>query len=175
MGIKWREGLLQIKGRVENVGPTTFCGKHQGIVERWIKWSYAELPEHYRALFEPGQQLSTISVTKTRSIRLIDLQKGVADAEEVDIRTWLDCGISAEITHLAIDGKDYHSLGFEAFPDNATSTEAFNDAVAVFLNTLDEPLLQIEQSMSYAAWLQACQSDFGPKRTYMPAWSDTTP
>ena len=44
MGIKWREGELQIKGRVSSLGTQVFCGRHQGKVERWIKWSYANTP-----------------------------------------------------------------------------------------------------------------------------------
>ena len=155
MGIKWREGLLQIKGRVASVGPTTFCGRHAGIVERWVKWSYGDLPEQYRALFEPRQRLRTASVSKTRAVRLIDLQNGVADAEEVDVKTWLDCGIAAEITDLEIDGNRYCTLGFEAFPDAEVTAGAFNDAVAAFLETFGEPALQVEQSMSYPPWLNS--------------------
>ena len=154
MGIKWREGLLQIKGRVASVGPTPFGGGHEGIVERWIKWSYADLPGGYRALFESGQERRVVSVSKTRAVRLIDLQHGVADAAEVDVQTWLDCGIVAEITDLEIEGKQHCTLGFEAFPDRAISSEVFDQAVAVFLDTLDEPVLRAGQSMSYPAWLQ---------------------
>lgn len=155
MGIKWREGLLQIKGRIASVGPTPFCGKHEGLVERWAKWSYGDLPEAYRALFERGQQILRVSVSKTRAVRLIDLQNGVADAEEVDVKTWLDCGIAAEITDLEIDGNRYCTLGFEAFPDAEVTAGAFNDAVAAFLETFGEPALQVEQSMSYPPWLNS--------------------
>lgn len=155
MGIKWREGLLQIKGRVASVGPTAYCARHEGIVERWIKWSFAELPEQYRAIFEPGQRRRTVSVSKTRAVRLVDLQRGIADAAEVDIKTWLDCGIAAEITDLEVGGERYCTLGFEAFPDSAITREVFDDAVAAFLDVLDEPALRAGQSMPYPAWLQS--------------------
>ena len=155
MGIKWREDLLQIKGRVASVGPTPFGGGHEGIVERWIKWSYADLPDEYRALFESGQERRIVSVSKTRAVRLIDLQHGVADAAEVAVQTWLDCGIAAEITALEIEGKEYCTLGFEAFPDHAISRDVFDDAVAAFLDALDEPVLRAGQSTSYPAWLQS--------------------
>lgn len=51
MGIKWREGKLQIKGRVSACGTEVFGGRHQGAVERWMKWSYDRVPAAYRALF----------------------------------------------------------------------------------------------------------------------------
>jgi hypothetical protein len=43
MGIKWREGEFQIKGRVSSLGTQVFCGRHQGEVECWVKWSYPEI------------------------------------------------------------------------------------------------------------------------------------
>ena len=57
MGIKWREGTLQIKGRIEDQGARRFGTRNEGRVQRWIKWTYAEVPAAYRALFdaEAGQ------------------------------------------------------------------------------------------------------------------------
>ena len=155
MGIKWREGLLQIKGRVASAGPAAFGGEHEGIVERWAKWSYSDLPDDYRALFDSGRKLRTASVSKTRAVRLINLENGVADAEEVDISTWLDRGIAAEITDIGIGGQEYCTLGFEAFPDAAIRQGVFNDAVSAFLGALGDPVLKTGQSMSYPAWLQS--------------------
>ena len=152
MNVKWREGLLQIKGRITTVGPATFCDRHDGVVERWIKWSYAGLPGPCRALFEPGAR-RTIGISKTRAVRLIDLDDGITGAVEVDIKTWLDRGVAAEITDLEIDGNAYCTLGFEAFPDAAITADVFDDVVSAFLDTLDEPALRAEQSMSYPAWL----------------------
>jgi hypothetical protein len=40
MGIKWREGMLQIKGRVEDLGTRHMGTRHRGRVQRWIKWTY---------------------------------------------------------------------------------------------------------------------------------------
>lgn len=154
MGIKWREGMLQIKGRVASVGSASYRSRHEGIVERWIKWSYADLPEHYRALFQSGQQRHPVSVSKRRAVRLVDLQQGVAGAMEVDQKTWLDCGIAAEITDLEVGKEKYCTLGFEAFPDSAISREVFDGAVTAFLDALGEPVLRAGQSMSYPAWLQ---------------------
>ena len=52
MGIKWREDTLQVKGLVEDLGPHTFRERHEGRIQRWIKWTYADLPPAYRALFD---------------------------------------------------------------------------------------------------------------------------
>ena len=75
MDIKWCEGELQIKGRVSSLGTQVFCGRHQGEVERWIKWSYANTPASYKRLFmaENETELVTASVRKTRALRKVRL------------------------------------------------------------------------------------------------------
>lgn len=69
MGIKWREGNFQIKGRVASLGVHSYCGRFRGQVERWVRWSYAGMPEAYRRLFLEGEGrgLVTVSVGKTRA------------------------------------------------------------------------------------------------------------
>lgn len=44
MGLKWREGKFHIKGRVSSVGTHVFAGRRHGNVERWMKWSYSDMP-----------------------------------------------------------------------------------------------------------------------------------
>ena len=41
MGIKWREGRLEIKGRTSTSGPRVFAPGIAGECEHWLKWSYA--------------------------------------------------------------------------------------------------------------------------------------
>lgn len=69
MGVKWREGALQLKGRVANLGTEVFAGRHYGHVQRWLKWSYGELPDAYRRLFAPEADLHCVAVHKTRLLR----------------------------------------------------------------------------------------------------------
>ena len=150
MGIKWREGLLQIKGLVESLGEHEFCGKHVGTVERWIKWSYADLPEGYAELFD-SPAVSTVAVRKLRAVRLLDL----ASAEPVEVRpdTDLELGMAVELAKVDIAGTGYCSLGFEAFPDHRLPAQRFGTVAEAFLRTLDALALTADRSQSYAAWL----------------------
>ena len=86
MGIKWREGQLQIKGRVASSGIQRFGEGHQGQVERWVKWSYANVPAAYQQLFANGEKqgLKTIAVHKIRATRKIELDTLTGRAQEVD-------------------------------------------------------------------------------------------
>jgi hypothetical protein len=155
MGIKWREGELQIKGRVSSCGTQVFCGRHQGVVERWIKWSYANMPAPYQRLFMAEQEtgLVTVAVQKTRALRKVRLDTLTGQAQEVDATTVVDRGLGVELTELEVAGKAYCSLAFEAFPDDAAIDAAFTEAVEAFVDGLTAFELTAAQSQSYPAFL----------------------
>lgn len=152
MGIKWREGTLQIKGRVADLGVRSFGSRHAGRVQRWIKWTYADVPAGYRALFETGegQGLDTAAVHKMRALRMISLD--AATPEEVVPGTVLDRGVGFEMTDLELEGERYCSIGFEAFPDDAQTGTVFDVVVGAFVAEF-AGTLGSDTSMSYPAWL----------------------
>jgi hypothetical protein len=155
MGIKWREGELQMKGRLSSLGTHVFCGRHQGKIERWIKWSYANTPEAYQRLFLGAQEtgLVTASVQKTRALRKVRLDTLTGTAQEVDAQALVDRGLGCELTDLEVAGKAYCSLAFEAFPDDSAMDGAFMQAVESFLDGLTGVHLGAAHSWSYPAWL----------------------
>ena len=153
MGIKWREGTLQIKGRVENLGARRFGSRHEGRVQRWVKWTYDEVPAAYRALFAAGGQhdLGITAVQKTRALRMISLDSGVP--EEVAPGTVLQGGVGFEMTDLERNDARYCSIAFEAFPNDEEIAAAFDVVVAGFLEELTDAL-GVDASMSYPEWLR---------------------
>jgi hypothetical protein len=155
MGIKWREGALQMKGRVSSLGTQVFSGRHQGGVERWIKWSYAHMPEPYHHLFVAGQEtgLVTAAVRKTRALRKVRLNTLTGTAQEVEAKTCVDRGLGIELTELEVAGKTYCSLAFEAFPDDSAMGATFTEAVEAFLDGLTAVALTAAHSQSYPAFL----------------------
>jgi hypothetical protein len=154
MGIKWREGTLQIKGRVADLGARRFDSRHRGRVQRWIKWTYPEVPAAYRALFDErgGNGLQTASVHKTRALRMISLESGVP--AEVASGTVLEQGVGVEMTDLELRGERYCSIAFEAFPGDAGAVAGFDAVVAGFLGELGLTLA-VDGSLSYPEWLAA--------------------
>ena len=155
MGIKWREGELQIKGRVSSLGTQVFCGRHQGNVECWIKWSYANTPASYQRLFvaEKETELVTASVRKTRALRRVRLDTLTGKAEEVDAKICIDRGLGFELTELEVAGKAYCSLAFEAFPNDSAMDAAFTAVVEAFVDGLTAFDLTAADSQSYPAFL----------------------
>ena len=156
MGIKWREGNFQIKGRVASLGVHSFCGRFRGRVERWVRWSYAGMPEAYRKLFQEreGRGLVTVGVGKTRALRKIKLDTYNGVAEEVDPKTFIDRGVNFELTDLEVGGKSYCTVAFEAYPDDSGMHAGFTRVVEAFLEGLAGVDLNAENSMSYPGWLR---------------------
>jgi hypothetical protein len=156
MGIKWREGLLQIKGRAEDLGARPFGAHHQGQVERWIKWSYAELPDAYRNLFDSAANpdRTITAVHKTRCLRLLEIGSNLADGREVSPTKRVGRGLAIELTAIDVGGSQFCSLGLEAFPDDAVVAEQFGNLADTFLETLNELHFTLAESASYPAWLQ---------------------
>ena len=153
MGVKWREGSLQIKGRVADLGTRHFSALHEGRVQRWIKWTYTEVPAAYRLLFDAdgGRGLETASVHKTRGLRLFGLESGAP--EEVAPGTVLERGVGFEMADIELNGKRHCSIAFEAFPDDSTTAAGFDAVVGACLGEL-AATLPIDASMSYPDWLR---------------------
>ena len=157
MGIKWREGELQIKGCVASLGTQVFCGRHQGKVERWVKWSYPDMPPAYKKLFLSGheQDLLTIAVKKVRALRKVRVNTITGQPEEVESTSQIDRGLGIEITDLQIDGNAYCTLAVEAFPDDSATGNTFTEVVEAFLGDLTDINLNTDHSKSYPSWLDS--------------------
>ena len=155
MGIKWREGALQIKGRTASLGTQVFCGRHRGHVEHWAKWSYPDMPPAYKNLFLSGQEqdLLTVAVKKVRALRKIRVDTISGRPEEVEATALIDRALVIELTDLQIQGNSYCSLAVEAFPDDSAMHSAFGGAVEAFLSDLTDIELDAAHSGSYPSWL----------------------
>ena len=119
MGLKWREGTLQVKGLVEEPGPQGFAGRHEGRVQRWVKWTYDRVSPEIRAIFQPatGQGRCLVPVAKTRALRMFGLDAG--DPVEYAPGLRLDRGVGIDLTDIVLGDTRYCTLAFEAFPDDA--------------------------------------------------------
>lgn len=157
MGIKWREGQLQIKGLQSSLGTQLFHGGHIGNVERWVKWSYAgQLIEN--AVYPwvssaPKQGPHKIEIFKRRCLRKVRMDPQSGQSREVDATRSVDRGANIEVADLTVASKSYCSIGFEAFPDDSGMHAAFSRLVNDFLEGLPNVKLTSANSMSYPEWL----------------------
>lgn len=154
MGIKWREGTLQIKGLVSEAGRGSYGGHHLGRVQRWIKWTYANAPAALRSLFLDGgnDDRIIVPVSKTRAVRLVEIH-AAGKYTEVPSSRWIRQGVAFEMTNLQVGGELFFTIAFEAFPDSDSLRAHFDRVVDGFLKGLEAPHLDLARSLSYPAWL----------------------
>lgn len=155
MGVKWREGELQIKGRVDALGAHSFVNGHVGHVERWCKWSYARIPSslHTPLLSSSEETAERVDVHKTRALRKLMIDGASGVISEVDASVRIMRGVNAELADVRALGESWCSLAFEAFPDDDMLSEPFMRAVSDFLSSFEGPPLTADASLSYPGWL----------------------
>jgi len=157
MGIKWREGQLQIKGLEGALGTQKFAGLHEGKVERWIKWSYEgkSIETAFTPWFTKSYSVARIiEVHKTRCLRKVRISPFAPTPIEMDSKSPVDRGGALEVTDLRVNDRAYTSIAFEAFPNDSGMHSDFTGFVNRFLGTLHGVDLDESTSMSYPAWLQ---------------------
>jgi len=165
IGIKWREGELQIKGRRENIGVQSFEGGARGYVEQWLKWSYnsPDIRAAFLPWFDPDAERGPriIPATKTRALRKIHVD-GLGKLAEVSVDAFPDRAVNVELTELKVFDKSYWSIGVEAFPDDSNMAAAFYEVTSQFLSQLRDVQLDTGNSQSYPVWLsQICAGAVG--------------
>ena len=157
IGIKWREGQLQIKGLECSLGTQKFTGNYEGKVERWIKWGYEgkSVEGAFTRWFDPSNAAPRIvEVHKTRFLRKVRLNPFSPAAIEVDLRTPIDRGGALEVTDLRVAGRAFTSVAFEAFPNDSGMHGDFTAFVNAFLGKMSGVNLTESNSMSYPEWLK---------------------
>jgi len=157
MGIKWREGQLQIKGLECALGTQIFSGSHIGKVERWMKWGYAgdSIARDFAEWFSPsGSGPRIVEVFKTRCLRKVRINPFTGELNEVHPDQPIDRGGTVEVTDLRSGSKAFSSIAFEAFPNDSAMYGNFTLLVNEYLKDLKDVRLTESNSMSYPAWLQ---------------------
>jgi hypothetical protein len=156
MGIKWREGRLEIKGREASLGYRMFAPGIEGLCERWIKWSYAgdAVAHRLRELFRGGAANGVVLVEKRRLQRMLAID-AAGRVTEIGPNEPRARGVNVELAQIQVVGsarETHWSLAFEAFPGDRHRAEPFVQVVAAFLENC--PALPLaDHSMSSPRWL----------------------
>jgi hypothetical protein len=153
MGIKQREGRLEIKGRIAVLGSHAIAQGIEGSAERWGKWSYdaaSPIGERFAACLCGG---ASIVVGKARVQRHFLLQPG-GQPQPSAKRDLTRRGFSLELTRIRLASRrgEHWSLGIEAAPDDATLSADLLHALGDVLEGFPLPLPRA-RSISYPEWL----------------------
>jgi hypothetical protein len=153
MGIKEREGRLEIKGRLAALGTHAIAPEIEGRAERWCKWTYGA------AVAESFQRHRAIVVGKGRVQKHFLLEPGGL-AQATAQRDLARRGFSLELTRIRLGGGEHWSLGVEAVPDDPGLLADLLRALGDILQGFPVPLPRA-RSQSYPRWLARLEPAVG--------------
>ncbi|HLC10669.1 MAG TPA: hypothetical protein VJL56_02365 [Candidatus Bathyarchaeia archaeon] len=154
LGLKLREGRLEIKPLVESLGVRTFTADVAGTVQVWKKEAYGE------PAFKEFERLRTstphlwITVRKKRTLRKFSLESATLVEVPAD-RVFLRDGCNVEVTEITVEGSAYWSFNFEAYGNPARVEDYLQRVAAHVLKDNRRPhyTFSSANSCSYPEWL----------------------
>ncbi len=151
LGIKLREGRIEVKRRTQPGEIVRFGERAAGLVESWRKWSFG-LREFDERLTDSGDWLG---VWKARRLCFL----AVGDDGRFSPHPGnliLQQGCACELTEVRLIGANemWWTVGFEAFGQTANRRERLILAARQLLSQDSAPALAAENSYSYPSWLQ---------------------
>lgn len=157
LGIKLRQGRLEIKWRKAELGVVRFGDRVEGKVEKWGKW-LCEDPTGES--FQPTNVVGTwVSVKKVRFLRKASLtqrQYQVLAGESitaVPVSESIDQGCTVELTQLSINGNAWWSLAFEAEGEDDCLMDNLQAVANWVFKSYRGSKLQGEDSYAYPTWI----------------------
>jgi hypothetical protein len=155
VGVKFREGRLEIKAKVGVPQPLSLEKDIQGQREQWIKWSLPtkEFPMFGPTLRQSGQWLT---VRKERNQRIFSSEAG--NLQEVSTGSFPVTGCNIELTRIEVeaDPSTWFTLAFEAYGPPSVTAEILEEGVRFFFKKRKRaPGINLNKanSFSYPTWL----------------------
>ena len=160
LGVKVREGRIEVKQRVGRHENIRFGKQAEGRVERWCKWSF-ELAESCGVVTGLVDRSSSwMGVKKVRELHTYQVtdDRIVSDMQDYSA---IDRGCTWEIVKIKVDGieDEWWSVGFEAFGIENDQWETMLMVADKFLSLPDAPALELQHSYGYPSWLQQVGKD----------------
>lgn len=152
VGVKWRQGNLEVKKRLNDRGQQRFGDRLEGHLETWGKWSF-ESPAAVDLSHPVGVWLA---VTKSRQQQTYIVTAGnqVQAIADPDKRATITEGCNLELTKLSVLNQPWFSVCFEAFGRAEAIESTLEQVIYHLLNHENFPALALKDAFSYPAWLK---------------------
>ena len=144
IGIKLREGNLEVKHRTAVHGVVDFSRNVSGLVESWVKWGFEVQDEN----------LPWVRVQKNRQIFYFTVSdQGEVHLNDQDILP--EQGGGVEVASVKLNDLDWWTVGLEVIGPVDKQLDVLNIHGATLFNNLVNYSLQIESSSAYPKFLQS--------------------
>ena len=147
LGIKLRQGGLEVKWRYPAKTLVNSGSLIEGNVEKWKKWRCSDFSGESFSSEQIGDNPVWVKVNKVR-------KSPKAVLTDIDI----DNGCSLELTNVEINGNKWWSVGLEAFGEDCNLKDNLYATAAFVFNNYDSFPLQVTNSYSYPSWLKLAVS-----------------
>jgi hypothetical protein len=152
VGIKLREGRIEVKQRYRRLGLVHLHERAAGQVDHWRKWGF----EVAGGDADPGLLLtpasSWIGIEKERRLRRYRIGRD-GRITAVPVLEMCTHGCDLELTRLAAEGADWWTIGLEAFGEESILRDHLLLAAEFVFGTEGSPVLEADDSASYPEWL----------------------
>jgi len=153
LGIKLREGRLEIKQRVREYGQIEFSQDVNGIVEGWRKWSFLIAPEQTNLLSPKILSDTWIDVKKERKLyNFIITHQAVKSSPMPDYSSG---GCNFELTQIHFWGDTWWSIGLEASGEENSNYDRLKIATKNILSLPPPQSMKAHDSRGYPKWLES--------------------
>jgi hypothetical protein len=152
LGIKLREGRVEIKQRQQEFGIIQLAEQVAGRVEGWRKWSFAlaQRDDELSAMLEPTP--SWVAVHKQRRLRKYGLS-GNRQIQAIPVSELPSQRCSLELTAINVAGQGWWSLALEAVGDEEEPEEILLRVARHTLQDRTVSIFDAQHSYSYPEWL----------------------
>jgi hypothetical protein len=155
LGIKLRQGGLEIKWRDRDINKIEFNYLVKGNVEKWKKWRCSDSSEESFSLQQIGDNPVWVKVGKFRYSQLYQVVDKTP--QPVSNHAGVDNGCSLELTNVEINGNKWWSIALEAFGENCDLQNNLHVTAELIFSDYDSFPLQAKNSYGYPNLLElAC-------------------
>jgi hypothetical protein len=158
LGIKLREGRIEVKWRVRDYGRVHPHRRVAGRLEGWRKWSFALAAVSGESTDLPVPARSLIAVEKARQLRRYQLRDNGA-VVPVPATSYPERGCDWELTAIRAANEAWWSLAFEAFGPVVDLRRTLSLVVELALAAGEPPVLEEDGSFGYPTWLARLASE----------------
>jgi len=147
MGIKLRQGRLEIKWRKAELGIVNIAKGVEGKLESWDKWCEDSTTKN----FQPQDVIDKshwVKVSKLRQQRKYQVLEQKVQA--VPLNATIDQGCNVELTQLTINGNNWWSIALETFGASTDNLPIVANKVFSHYNVCS---LEAKNSFAYPSWL----------------------
>jgi hypothetical protein len=150
IGIKLRQGRLEVKWRQAELGILRFGEYLEGKAERWAKWMCEDSTQQS---FQPATVLGNPIWVRVQKVRYAQLYQVETVPQPVSRTEYVENGCNVELTHLVIHQTPCWTLAFEAFGEDSRLQDNLQSVGNLVFSTYRGSHLQQSHSYAYPAWL----------------------